>query len=165
MCMNRFNVTKNKNYLMNHRGIVIGAFCVIIVLMGIVSGPKTVASGNGYSHQIGSFGDCDMKFDDCQMVATHRRHHFFGNEDYCDSCWDGYGENMFEGLSGIKSDSDSHENDDLECRYVGCGERAKYSEWARRYCSVHIQETHYCRYPGCNNEISNYSSDLYCNEH
>ena len=46
-----------------------------------------------------------------------------------------------------------------------CDEKAVYEDWTKRYCSKHINETHYCRYPGCNNEISNYSSDLYCYKH
>ena len=63
-------------------------------------------------------------------------------------------------------DNDKDDKDDIvKCRRSGCGREAKYTDWNRRYCSEHINETHYCRYPGCLNEISNYSGDLYCHEH
>lgn len=51
------------------------------------------------------------------------------------------------------------------CRYSGCGRTAVYSDWNRRYCNVHIQEEHYCRYPGCMNLIPNSSTSRYCSEH
>lgn len=162
------NSTKNravKSFLEQHKVTIIVILFLAIIGIRIITGPKTVASGNGYSHQVGSFGECDTKFDGCTISATHRRHHLFENEDYCESCWDGYGQDMFERLSETKSDSGGLEHDDTKCRYAGCGKKAVYSDWTRRYCSEHINGTHYCRYPGCLNEISNYSTDLYCNKH
>lgn len=60
---------------------------------------------------------------------------------------------------------DDNDAEIIKCRRSGCGKEAEYTDWNRRYCSEHINETHYCRYPGCLNEISNYSGDLYCHEH
>lgn len=53
----------------------------------------------------------------------------------------------------------------IVCRRSGCGRTPVYSDWNRRYCSTHINETHYCRYPGCLNEIPNNSSSRYCYKH
>lgn len=97
--MTRFKIAKLHFFLKNHKGAIICALCMIVVLFRILTGPETIASGNGYSHQVGEFGECGMKFDGCTTNATHRRHHLFGNEDYCKSCWDGYGQNMFDRLS------------------------------------------------------------------
>ena len=79
------------------------ALLFVILLVGFVvwmfASPKTIESGNGYKHQVGSFGECEVNFDDCMQDATHRIHHFFGNEDYCDACWESYGQGMFEKLA------------------------------------------------------------------
>lgn len=163
--MSLLKAAKLHFFLKNHKGAIICALCIIVVLFRTLTGPETVASGNGYSHQVGAFGECDMKFDGCTENATHRRHHLFGNEDYCESCWDGYGQNMFDRLSETDSGSDRLEYNEIKCRHAGCGKDPVYSDWTRRYCSEHINGTHYCRYPGCLNEISNYSTDLYCNKH
>ena len=159
------SISQSSNFFQRHKGAIIGTLCIIAVFVWVLTAPETIASGNGYSHQLGSFGECDMNFDDCTVSATHRRHHFFGNEDYCESCWNGYGQDMFNRLSGTKSNSGGVKHDENECRYFGCEKKAVYSDWTRRYCAEHIKGTHYCRYPGCLNEISNYSTDLYCNEH
>lgn len=53
----------------------------------------------------------------------------------------------------------------IVCRRNGCGRSPVYSDWNRRYCSTHIDESHYCRYPGCMNQISNSSSGSYCSKH
>lgn len=53
----------------------------------------------------------------------------------------------------------------IVCRRTGCGRTTVYSDWSRRYCSTHIKEDHYCRYPGCMNRIPNNSTSRYCSEH
>ena len=53
----------------------------------------------------------------------------------------------------------------IVCRHQGCGKKPVYSDWNRRYCSLHIKGEHYCRYPGCSNRISNSSTSRYCSEH
>lgn len=53
----------------------------------------------------------------------------------------------------------------IVCRRTGCGRSPVYSDWNRRYCSIHIKEDHYCRYPGCMNRISNSSYRRYCSKH
>lgn len=53
----------------------------------------------------------------------------------------------------------------IVCRRTGCGRSPVYSDWNRRYCSTHLKEDHYCRYPGCMNRISNSSTGQYCSEH
>lgn len=53
----------------------------------------------------------------------------------------------------------------IVCRRSGCGRSPVYSDWNRRYCSAHISDDHYCRYPGCMNRISNSSTGSYCSKH
>lgn len=53
----------------------------------------------------------------------------------------------------------------IVCRRTGCGRSPVYSDWNRRYCSLHINESHYCRYPGCTNQIPNSSTGGYCYKH
>lgn len=101
-------VDKQCKQVASKHGKVKIALLFAILLVGFVvwmfASPKTLESGNGYKHQVGSFGECDVNFDDCMQDATHRIHHFFGNEDYCDACWESYGKGMFEKLA---DDSDS----------------------------------------------------------
>lgn len=59
----------------------------------------------------------------------------------------------------------NYDGSSITCRRVGCGRSPVYSDWNRRYCSTHIKETHYCRYPGCTNQIPNNSTGRYCSEH
>ena len=91
-----------KKTVYNH-GKLKKALLFVILILGLViwmlTAPKTLASGNGFKHQIGTFGKCDVNFDDCTQDATHRIHHFFSNEDYCDACWESYGQGMFEKLA------------------------------------------------------------------
>lgn len=51
------------------------------------------------------------------------------------------------------------------CRRQGCGQKPVFQEWNRRFCSIHINDFHYCRYPGCMEEISNMKSRQYCYKH
>ena len=138
----------------------IAALCLLII---VIANPKTVASGNGYKHQVGDFGECEFDLEGCTKDATHRLHYLFSNEDYCDSCWDRYGENMFVRLS--ENDDSGLNYSQNRCRHSGCGKTAKYSEWDRRYCAEHLQGNKYCRYPGCSKLIPINSWDDYCDEH
>ena len=152
-----------KKILKRHKIAVALAVVVIIAIIVVIASPKTVDSGNGYKHQIGDFGKCEFDFDGCMGNATHRLHHFFGNEDYCDVCWDSYGENMFVRLSG--TDNSGLDYNQNKCRYSGCGKTAKYSDWDRRYCAEHLQGEKYCRYPGCSKRIPIDGLSDYCSEH
>lgn len=97
------------------------ALLFAILLVGLVVwmfiAPKTLESGNGYKHQVGSFGKCDINYDNCLQDATHRIHHFFGNENYCDTCWERSGQDMFDKLA------DSSDSSGRKCS--ACGKRYK----------------------------------------
>ena len=144
---------------------IVRILCVIAVIVWIATRPETVAYGNGYSHQIGSFGECDMKYDGCTMNATHRRHHLFENKDYCESCWYPSGQDMFERLSNPDSKSSGLEYDEYKCRRSGCNKRAKSSDWDYRYCEEHLQGMKYCRYPHCEEQIPINGTSDYCWKH
>ena len=60
---------------------------------------------------------------------------------------------------------DKDDDNSVKCRRSGCGKEPVYTDWDRRYCSEHINDTHYCRYPHCTNEIPNSSINQYCPEH
>ena len=155
-----------KVFLKKHKIVIVCVLCIIIIIaIKIITTPEIVDSGNGYSHQIGSFGQCDMNFDDCTINATHRQHHFFGNEDYCESCWERYGKDMFDRLSNVKSNSDVLDYNENKCRHTGCKKRAKYSNWEHRFCSEHLQGMKYCRYPTCSEQIPIYGFSEYCAKH
>ena len=156
-------VDKAMTLIKKHKrtSVAVGAAAMLILI--IVLSPKTVACGNGYSHQVGDFGKCDLNFDGCTGGATHRLHHFFGNEDYCDACWDIYGENMFLRLSG--NDDSGPDYNQNKCRYSGCEKTAKYSDWDRRYCTEHLQGEKYCRHPYCSERIPINGLSDYCWEH
>ena len=51
------------------------------------------------------------------------------------------------------------------CRRSGCGKEPLYTDWNRRYCSEHINETSYCRHPECMNPVPHTSTSPYCAEH
>ncbi|MBR5826130.1 MAG: hypothetical protein IKY78_03490 [Clostridia bacterium] len=74
----------------------------------------------------------------------------------------------FIGTISDEKEDDPWTNSDgssIVCRRVDCGERPVYPDWNRRYCSVHIKESHYCRHPDCSNKIPNDSEGVYCSEH
>lgn len=74
----------------------------------------------------------------------------------------------FVGTLSDEKEDDPWTNSDgssIVCRRVDCGERPVYPDWNRRYCSVHIKESHYCRHPDCSNKIPNDSVGVYCSEH
>ena len=53
----------------------------------------------------------------------------------------------------------------IVCRRNDCGQAPLYHEWNRRYCAVHIEDFHYCRYPDCHNTIPNSKDASYCTEY
>ena len=53
----------------------------------------------------------------------------------------------------------------IMCRYPGCSSSPVYPDLNRRYCSAHISDTHYCKYPNCMNPVPNSSEELYCSQH
>lgn len=69
------------------------------------------------------------------------------------------------GLFINDNSTNDYKQNDYKCRKVGCNSKPIYEDWNRRYCSYHLKETHYCRYPGCMNEISNSNKSQYCRQH
>lgn len=163
--MSNFKFYKFLLYLKAHKKAVICASCLLVILIFIIASPKTVESRNGFSHQVGSFGDCDVKLHGCTGNATHRRHYLFDNEDYCESCWVNYGQRMFEVLSETEPSYSTIEYDEYRCRHTGCNERAVSSDWKHRFCSEHIKGTKYCRYPNCTEQIPISGTSDYCWKH
>lgn len=51
------------------------------------------------------------------------------------------------------------------CRRSGCGKTPVYTDWNRRFCSEHINDTSYCRHPDCMNPAPHTSTSQYCAEH
>lgn len=51
------------------------------------------------------------------------------------------------------------------CRRSGCGKSPVYTDWNRRFCSEHINDTSYCRHPDCMNPVPHTSTSQYCAEH
>lgn len=153
-----------KIFLKTYKKTIIVTLCLITIIVLVLTGPKTVEYGNGYFHQIGSFGECDIKADDCTVDATHRRHYFLWSENYCESCWECYGKDMFERLSK-KNTSNGIEYDEFKCRHTGCNKRAKTSDWDHRFCEEHIKGTKYCRYPNCSEQIPISGTSKYCWKH
>ncbi len=151
-----------KFFKRNKYWIVAGVIIFLIALISFTS-PKTLSSGNGYKHQIGSFRACE--FSDCKNATTHRIHHFFGNQDFCEEHWNSYGKNMFLGLSKQEDDGLDYDKYESNCRHSGCDKKALYTDWDKRYCSEHLQGTKYCRYPGCGEKIPINGLYDYCSEH
>ena len=85
----------------DHKIAVIIACVSVIVIIRLIVGPKTVDSGDGWSHQVHNFNKlceyCEM--DDKEVKATHRIHNIFVQDQYyCDECWEISGEDFFERL-------------------------------------------------------------------
>lgn len=53
----------------------------------------------------------------------------------------------------------------ITCRYPGCSSSPVYPDLNRRYCSAHINDTHYCRYPNCMTPVPNSTDSKYCSQH
>lgn len=96
----------------------------VLLLCGFIVwkivGPKTIESGNGYSHQVWNFKEeCDYEGLCHSENATHRIHHFFGDYGYyCDECWERFdGQESFDRLAkkSSKSSSSSRETDAKIC--------------------------------------------------
>lgn len=68
-------------------------------------------------------------------------------------------------LKSCGNSRSSSNNGTEKCRRQGCSRTAVFSDWNQRYCSTHIEEDHYCRYPSCMEKISNYSTNQYCYKH
>ncbi len=100
---------KVKQFVVNHKKLVI-VLCIAIVFVVVkIAGPRTVESGDGWKHQIADFKEqCDY-VDLCESSsATHRIHHMFGNYGYyCDECWERYGQDYFDRLADKDSKSSS----------------------------------------------------------
>ena len=60
---------------------------------------------------------------------------------------------------------DKDDDKTVKCRRSGCGKEPVYTDWNRRYCSEHINDTHYCRHPRCTNQVPNSSKTQYCYDH
>lgn len=81
-----------------------------VLLIGFIAwkivSPKTVDSGNGWKHQIGDFGQCEMY--NCENRATQRYQGGYGiGGSYCDEHWESYGQDMFIRLAEKSSKSNS----------------------------------------------------------
>ena len=53
----------------------------------------------------------------------------------------------------------------ITCRYPGCSSSPVYPDLNRRYCSQHINDTHYCKHPNCMNPVPNSGDSDYCFQH
>ena len=97
-----------KDFLKRYQKKIIGIVIVIIIfIVYLIATPETIESGNGYKHQIGSFGECECSIsDECTGNATHKINHFFSKEYYCDACWDYYGQEWFDKLSNYDRTKD-----------------------------------------------------------
>lgn len=74
---------------------IIIVFVVLVIIVRLIVEPKTVDSGDGWSHQIHDFKqNCEL----CEEKATHRIHNIFSNEYYCDKHWESSGEDFFNRL-------------------------------------------------------------------
>ena len=163
--MKRISKAIIRLFVKQHKIPIICALGIAVIILYTVLGPRTVAHGNGFSHQIGLFGKCDTISTNCTQNATHRLHSFWGNKDYCEECWELFGQDMFERLSGTKSKSNGIEYDEYKCRRSGCDKRAANSNWEKRFCAEHLQGTTYCRYPHCSEQIPINGMSTYCLKH
>lgn len=89
------NHTKNNKI---HKAFPI--LCVILLIaftIWMTMRPKTVESKNGWMHQIGNFGQCDLS--NCERKATQRCYSKSGNgRNYCDEHWESLGQSNFDRL-------------------------------------------------------------------
>lgn len=99
----------NQSFFTKHKKLVsiMAVILVALVVWKMVS-PKTVESGNGYKHQIGEFNEkCDY-FEICKNdTTTHRIHHMFDTDYYCDECWELFGQRTFNFLADIDGKNNS----------------------------------------------------------
>ena len=90
--------TRLKKFWLKYNMLIVIGIIVLAIIILVASGPKTVDSGDGWSHQVDDFNKLCDHCDSEEQKATHRIHHFFGNDYYCDECWEIYGEDYFERL-------------------------------------------------------------------
>lgn len=90
--------TRLKKFWLKYNMLIVIGVVVLAIIIWLANGPKTVDSGDGWSHQIDDFNKLCEHCDGEEEKATHRIHHFFGNDYYCDECWEDYGEDYFERL-------------------------------------------------------------------
>ena len=90
--------TRLKKFWLKYNMLIVIGVVVLAIIIWLANGPKTVDSGDGWSHQIDSFNELCEHCDGEEEKATHRIHYFFGNDYYCDECWEDYGEDYFERL-------------------------------------------------------------------
>ena len=90
--------TRLKKFWLKYNMLIVIGVIVLAIIIWVASGPKTVDSGDGWSHQVDDFNKLCDHCDGEEEKATHRIHHFFGNDYYCDECWEIYGEDYFERL-------------------------------------------------------------------
>ena len=90
--------TRLKKFWLKYNMLIVIGVIVLAIIIWLANGPKTVDSDDGWSHQIDDFNKLCEHCDGEKEKATHRIHHFFGNDYYCDECWEDYGEDYFERL-------------------------------------------------------------------
>lgn len=90
--------TRLKKFWLKYNMLIVIGIVVLAIIIWLANGPKSVDSGDGWSHQVDDFNKLCEHCDDEEEKATHRIHHFFGNDYYCDECWKDYGEDYFERL-------------------------------------------------------------------
>lgn len=94
-----------KKYWLKYNILIVIGVVVLAIIIWLANSPKTVDSGDGWSHQVDDFNKLCEHCDGQEEKATHRIHSFFGNDYYyCDACWYCYGEEFFERLK--ESDSE-----------------------------------------------------------
>ena len=90
--------TRLKKFWLKYNMFIVIGIVVLAIIIWLANGPKTVDSGDGWSHQVDDFNKLCEHCDGEEEKATHRIHNFFGNDYYCDECWYSYGEDFFERL-------------------------------------------------------------------
>ena len=90
--------TRLKKFWLKYNMLIVIGVVVLAIIIWLANGPKTVDSGDGWSHQVDDFNKLCEHCDDEEEKATHRIHNFFDNDYYCDECWYSYGEDFFERL-------------------------------------------------------------------
>ena len=93
--------TRLKKFWLKYNMFIVIGIVVLAIIIWLANGPKTVDSGDGWSHQVHNFNKlceyCEM--DDKEVKATHRIHNIFVEDQYyCDECWEIYGEDFFNRL-------------------------------------------------------------------
>ena len=91
----------------NWKYLVVVIFLLLLVLaivLPICLSPKTIDKGNGFKHQTGEFGECEI--DSCQTASTHRIKARGVEKKYCEEHWESYGKDLFYRLSDERTKED-----------------------------------------------------------